>query len=58
VVRRYHNSLMYTHSWKPFWICPWDPLVSLMKLSSGKETKLPVLGSAGLSGFPHQQTPD
>jgi hypothetical protein len=30
----------------------------MMKLSFGKETKLPVLGGAGLSGFLHQQMSD
>jgi hypothetical protein len=53
-VRRYNNSWC-TYFWKPFWKCPWDIFVSLIRLSSGKQQKLPVWGllssSARLSGF-------
>jgi hypothetical protein len=34
-VRRYNSWC--TYFWKPFWICPWDMPVSLIRLSSGKQ---------------------
>jgi len=55
--RRYHKT---RHSWRAFFLsCHWGLPVSMVKLFSDKNAKLPVLrllSSARLSEFQHYQT--